>query len=407
MTALPQRFDQAMAALLPEPPRALGVAVSGGGDSVALLHLCSLWVARHDCALHVATVDHGLRPEAAQECALVAKHAERVGAPHQVLRWSWDGTGNLQDRARQARQDLLGAWARAHGISHIALGHTRDDQAETLLMRLKRGSGVDGMAAMSPSRMQDGLTWLRPMLDLRRDTLRDHLRSIGWAWAEDASNHDTRFERVRMRQAMTALGLNADRLAETAAHMAAARHVLDHAAHQAATAILRQENGDMVLERQALNALPQDTRERLVAAALCWVGQTHYRPRLSALRTALANPRATLHGCLLVQNDTELRICREWKAVADLHAPAPGPWDGRWLIDGPAKPGLTTRPLGADGLLQTNRESWLLPRDSLLASPAIWRGSVLIAAPLAGLTPEYRAKCRALPLDWPGSGLSH
>lgn len=396
-----------MAAVLPEPPRALGVAVSGGGDSMALLHLCTLWANQRGCALHVATVDHGLRSEAAQECTLVAEHAERVGAPHQVLRWSWDGTGNLQDRARQARQDLLGAWARAQGIDHIALGHTRDDQAETLLMRLKRGSGVDGLAGMAPARTYDGLTWLRPLLDLRRDTLRDHLRSIGWAWAEDTSNEDTQFERVRMRQAIDTLGLDVDRLAETASHMAAARQVLNHAAQDAAKRLVRAEHGDLVIDLAGLTALAQDTRERLVAAALCWVGNSPYRPRLSALRAALAMPRTTLHGCLMVKDATILRICREWRAVAELHAPAPGLWDSRWQIDGPAQPGLETRALGADGLHQTDRENWLLPRDSLLASPAIWRGSALIAAPLAGLNPEYRAKCRALPLDWPGSGLSH
>jgi tRNA(Ile)-lysidine synthase len=396
-----------MKAILPDPPRALGVAVSGGGDSTALLHMCSLWAARHDCALHVATVDHGLRPEAAQECALVGKHAARIGAVHEVLRWSWDGNGNLQDSARRARQGLIGAWAKARGIGHVALGHTRDDQVETLLMRLKRGSGVDGLAGMAPTRAQNGVTWLRPLLELRRSDLRAHLRAAGWDWAEDASNDDTRFERVRTRQAIAAFGLEIDRLAETAAHMAAARQVLDHAAQDAAKRLVLAEHGDLIVDRAGLITLPQDTRERLVAAALCWVGNMPYRPRLAALRAALTRPRATLHGCLMSQDTRYLRICREWKAVANLHAPAPGPWDGRWQVDGPAQPGLATRPLGDNGLAQTDRAYWLLPRDSLLASPAIWHKDELIAAPLAGLNPEYRAKCRALPLDWPGSGRAH
>lgn len=396
-----------MTALLPEPPDALGLAVSGGGDSMALMHLASLWTARHSCALHVATVDHGLRPEAREECTMVARRCARLGVPHDILPWAWDGRGNLQDRARQARLDLLRGWAQARNISYIAVGHTRDDQAETVLMRLKRGSGVDGLAAMAPARHDGGLTWLRPLLDLRRSALRDYLHGIGWDWAEDGSNADTTFDRVRIRQAIDALGLDVDRLADTAAHMAAARQVLDHAAAQAARDIVTQDHGDLLIDRAGLAALPQDSRERLVAAALCWIGQSPYRPRLAALRAALESARATLHGCLMVQTRDSLRICREWNAVADLSAPAPGPWDGRWQIEGPSQTGLLTRPLGADGAAQTDRTGWLVRRDSVLASPAIWQGPRLIAAPLAGFNPEFRAKCRALPPDWPAQDHAH
>ena len=372
-----------------------------------MLHLASLWAARHGCALHVATVDHGLRPEAQDECALVAAQAARIGATHDILPWVWDGRGNLQDRARRARQNLLGAWAQARGITHIALGHTRDDQAETLLIRLQRGSGVDGLAAMAPVRRDGAVTWLRPLLNIRRNALRAHLRNIGWDWAEDASNSDPQFQRVRTRQAITALGLDVDRLADTAAHMAAARQVLDQAAQQAARDIMTQTHGDVTFDRARLFALPADTRDRLVAAALCFVGNSSYRPRLSALRAAITSSRATLHGCLIAQDTDKVRICREWNAVAALAAPCPGPWDGRWRLDGPAPEGAEIRALGPDGAAQTNRTGWLVPRDSVLASPAIWQGSTLIAAPLAGFTPKFRAKCRALPPDWPAQGHAH
>lgn len=373
---------------------------------MALLHLASCWSKGRDYTVHVATVDHGLRPEAKAECALVAQHAASLGLSHDILPWAWDRRGNLQDSARQARQDLLSTWAQARGIAHIALGHTRNDQAETLLMRLKRGSGVDGLAAMAPARKANGVTWLRPLLDLHRDDLRNHLQSNGWGWAEDASNTDPRFERVRTRQAMAALGLDVDRLADTAAHMAAAREALDHAAQQA-TSVIVQDHGDLVFDRPALFALPLEIRERLVAAALCFISNAPYRPRLTALRAALASPRATLHGCLMVQGPDHLRLTREWKAVADHVAPFPGTWDRRWQIDGPSLAGLETRVLGAEGAGQTDRTDWLLPRDSLLASPAIWQNGTLIAAPLAGLNPEFRAKCRALPPDWPASRHAH
>ena len=393
MSDLADRVARNLDALLPNPPKALGVAVSGGGDSLALMHLASLWAARQGCALHIASVDHGLRPEAAQECALVARHAAGLGAPHDILPWAWDGRGNLQDRARHARQDLLRNWAQTRGVSHIALGHTRDDQAETLLMRLQRGSGVDGLAGMAPARPDGPVTWLRPLLDIRREALRDHLRRMGWDWAEDASNLDPAYERVRTRQAISALGLDVDRLAETAAHMAAARQVLDHAATQAARDIIAQDQGDLVFARERLSALPSDTRERLVAAALCWVGQSPYRPRLAALRAALDRPRATLHGCLLVQRGDSLRICREWNAGGRYRGPLPRPlgWalarltarnqmaqkSAPWGPRGPHKP---------TGLHGGCHESRSCP------SPAIWQDKRLIAAPLAGMPPRISGK---------------
>jgi tRNA(Ile)-lysidine synthase len=407
LSDLARAFDRAMAALLPDPPAALGLAVSGGGDSMALLHLANHWAAQRDCKLHVATVDHGLRPEAAQECTLVARHAAMIGAPHDILAWEWDHQGNLQASARQARHALLSDWAKGRGIGHICLGHTRDDQAETVLMRLQRGSGVDGLAGMAAQTQHDGLTWLRPLLGLHRAALRDHLRAVGWDWADDPSNDDTRFARVRARQTIEHLALDVDRLAETATHMAQARAVLDHVAAQAARTLVQQDHGDLVLDTAGLRALLPDTRDRLLSAALCWVGQNAYRPRLTALHAAMETPRATLHGCLMVQHGGKLRICREWNAVAQMVTPAPGQWDGRWQIDGPMADGLEIRALGAHGIAQTNRAAWLVPRESALASPSVWDGNRLLSAPLAGLDGEFRANCRALPADWPAYNRAH
>ena len=141
----------------------LGVAVSGGGDSVALLLMLAT-VARGR-PLAAVTVDHGLRPESGDEAAAVEALCAARGIPHATLRWNgWDGAGNLQDRARQARRTLIGAWARANGIGAVALGHTLDDQAETFLMRLARGSGVDGLSGMAPATRAEGVLWLRPLL---------------------------------------------------------------------------------------------------------------------------------------------------------------------------------------------------------------------------------------------------
>lgn len=381
-------------------PLRLGVAVSGGGDSVALMLVLHGWAQAHGVALHVATVDHGLRAAAAQEAAFVARLAADLGLPCAVLRWTQGGAarGNLQGAARAARYRLLGAWAQAAGLSHVALGHTQDDQAETFLMRLARGSGVDGLSCMAAARQAQGVVWLRPLLEVPRAALRDHLSARGVGWVDDPSNDDTRFDRVRARQALAALaplGLDAAGLAQTAARMARARGALAQTAFAAAEGMLRLDRGDVLLDRAALMALPDDLRDRLLAHALCVVGNTPYRPRLAALHRLCdrlaAGQGDTLHGARILCG-AQLRITREWQAVRAAVA-APGQrWDGRWQVAAPAGAGpWEVRALGPAGLaLCPEWRATGLPRPSLIAGPAIWRDARLIAAPLAGLGENWR-----------------
>ncbi len=397
-TTLPlqARFAQAMDAL--EPPGRLGLAVSGGGDSMALMALAQRWGKAHLC---VATVDHGLRPEAAQEAEMVAQAAHDLGLAHVTLQWrGWDGQGNLQDRARTARRFLLREWAQAEGLSAVLTGHTRDDQAETVLMRLARGSGVDGLAGMAARYCEAGLLWLRPLLDMSRAELRAWLQAQGGRWCDDPGNDDLRFDRIKARQALVALaplGLSADRLVQTAQRMRDASCVLEQSASQSACRIARYAQGDIIFDAPAFDALPADTRHRLAASALCQIASRPYRPRLARLRAALASSCVTLHGCLVTRNATELRITREAQAVRATVAQCGGIWDGRWQIipppDHSAAAALEIRALGQAGLAQCpDRSLWKLPRRSLLASPAVWLHDQLVAAPLAGMGTDWQMR---------------
>lgn len=391
----------------------IGLAVSGGGDSMAMLWLIAPWARAQGLPVAVATVDHGLREGAAEEAAFVARVCAGIGLPHEVLRWrGWDGRGNLQACAREARYGLLTGWARGRGIGTVALGHTMDDQAETVLLRLARGSGVDGLAGMAALREQGGLRWVRPLLGLRREALRDFLRQEGRDWREDPSNAAERFDRVKARRALALLaplGVDAEGLSATAERLAVARAALERHAREAVAEVGRIEGGDVVLARPGFDLLPEETRLRILSDAIRWVGGAVYRPRLGGLQAAVAAlataRRHSLQGTIVTRTTAAWRVGREWAAVRGLRAPLGEVWDGRWRVEGPEVPGVEVRALGEAGLAAC--PAWRatgLARATLVTTPAVWRGEVLVAAPLAGRAEGWSARIVA---DFQGAPVSH
>lgn len=400
---------EVLCAALPGGMDRAGIAVSGGGDSMALMHLLADWARAHRVALRVATVDHGLRPDAAIEAALVARQAAALGLAHDLLQWrGHDGRGNLQAQARAARYALLADWAQGHGLPHVCLGHTMDDQAETVLQRLARGSGVDGLAAMAPARPDPvaGVVWLRPLLGIRRAALRGWLAARGLTWAEDPGNDDPRFGRIAIRQALAqgaVPGLDVARLSATAVRMGAAARVLQDVAHAAAQDILSVEHGGIAFEATPFATLRDDTRWRLLAAAIRRVSGQPYRPRLATLQSAasaaFAGHRQTLGGCILSRSRGRIWIDREPAALHGLCKPAPGDWDGRWRLTGTAAPGTHLAALGPEGLAQ--RPGWRQTgarRTPLLTMPGVWRGAELLAAPTLPGTPQGETDWRSFSL---------
>jgi tRNA(Ile)-lysidine synthase len=312
--------------------------------------------------------------------------------------------GNLQQAARMARKSLIATWAGQHGIGHVATGHTRDDQAETFLLRLARGSGVDGLCAMYAVEQDFGLSWIRPLLHARRRELQAYLTHEGIVWVEDPSNEDTRFERIRMRQALgflEDLGLGVERLSATALGLQSAREGLEAATLALAkTAAVPTEAGSVILQSEVFAAAPCEYRRRLLAHCLKWVSCARYRPRLAALDRgldALANGVAhTLHGCVISKDRKgRVEITREVSGIShsrDFEAP----FDGRWQVSGPQdRARLHLAPLGDAGLGQCrNWRASAYSRAALLSSPSIWYNDELIAAPLADMAHGW--SCRLL-----------
>jgi tRNA(Ile)-lysidine synthase len=302
-----------------ENSRGLILAVSGGPDSTALLVLAARWGKRLKRApkLVAVTIDHGLRPEAAREAAAVKRLARRLGIAHRTLRWRGrkPKTG-LQEAARAARYRLLAQAAASAGYAHILTGHTLDDQAETVLFRLARGSGIMGLAAMAQvSPLPIGADrmgfLLRPLLHVPKARLVATLQAAGISYSEDPSNLDPRFTRSRLRALMPQLereGLSAHGLSRFAARMRRADATIEFAVAAARDALAPEpwpERGPVRFDIGRFASLPAEVAVRLLGRAIAWTGSegpvelAKLESLYAAMRQAASHLRRTLAGSLI------------------------------------------------------------------------------------------------------------
>jgi tRNA(Ile)-lysidine synthase len=326
--------------LVDEP--ALVLAVSGGPDSTALLILAAGWRKRRNRGprLLAVTVDHGLRPESRAEAAAVQQLAHTLAVRHRTLRWRGPKPATrLQEKAREARYRLLAAAARGARASCIVTAHTRDDQAETVILRLARGSGPGGLAGMArsmplaPAFQRVGasrkpaapyLKLVRPLLDVPKTRLLATLRAASVNFAEDTSNVDPRFTRVRVRRLMPLLareGLDARRLALLAARIRRAEEAIEAAVAAAWERVGRQESAEarLVVGPADYLALPHEVALRLLGRAIATFGNEgpvelgKLELLESALRAALAAQvrfRRTLAGAVVTFSRDRLVVER-------------------------------------------------------------------------------------------------
>lgn len=397
----------------------IALAVSGGADSMALMVLAAEWQRRAPPPapeLTVLTVDHGLRPESTAEAQQVGREAARRGLPHRVLPWSGPKPkADLQAAARIARYGLMTAHCRAEGIEALAAAHTADDQAETMLMRLARGSGLDGLAAMAPASERDGIALLRPLLDVPRARLIASLRERGLGWIEDPSNADRRFERVRLRAALRAaepLGLTPKNLSLAARRLGRARLALE----QTTAALLRDglavyPSGHGELALPALLEAPQEIAIRVLTAMAEMFGGGARPARLArveALEDELrrgSGRQATLGGAVFAVRGGLLRAAREFGRMPTAPVPLPEAgkllWDGRFLLSASAGD-VTVAPLGPEGLrrLRSAGAGLTIPARIAWTLPALHRGDALVFVPAAQFEgqppPEWLTGCEAV-----------
>ncbi len=298
---------------------ALMLGVSGGPDSTALMVLAARWRARlkHGPKLIAVTVDHGLRPEGAKEALAVKLLARAFGVAHRTLRWTGDKpTTGVQEAARAARYGMFAKVSRRTGVRHVLVAHSLDDQAETVLFRVARGSGVTGlrgMARVSPLPVcgAKDVVLVRPLLTVPKSRLIATLKEAGIPFADDPSNRDPRFTRPRLRQLMPGLaaeGLDSQRLSTLARRMARTDAALEQVADDA---MARLGPGPIDVPQYA--KLPAEVSLRVLGRLIAAVG--HEGPvelgKLESLHEAIAaggRMRRTLAGALITLGAGRLTV---------------------------------------------------------------------------------------------------
>lgn len=435
------------------------LAVSGGSDSTALMVLLADWLrqSRQDSVPHVIlTVDHGLRAQSAAEARAVAAQAAALGFRHATL--AWDGpkpqTG-IQAAAREARYHLMSDYMRAHGIALLFTAHTRDDQAETLLMRLARGSGVDGLSGMERlaclgnfgpgERDETGVRRIaRPLLGVPKASLRATLEARGMRWIEDPSNQSPAFERSRLRAArgrLDALGLTDAMLVLSATRLRRARRALNRMAESffnpSAGAVSIDRCGYFTIDRIKLRKAEAEITVRVMGLAIAAAGggdEAVPLGKLEAIVEALCSGDASVPGkwtlarAMVTASDQIVSIEREPGRVPlpqlTLEPGAKALWDGRfWVKASPSLEGgsVEVRALGETALGELRRLGAVAsraPSRVIGMVPSVWRGASLVAVPSLeySTSPDRRDAFAAdfigigkigrnlQWLDWPGGG---
>ena len=376
----------------------IGIGVSGGGDSMALLLLASEWALRNDRCIKVATVDHGLRSGSSSECEYVKKICTDLSIEHTTLKWLEKPIGNLQNSARKARHRLFTEWITKKKLCLVMLGHTLDDNAETIMIRLIRGSGIDGLTGISKTKKLNGLDIFRPLLSFSRKDLRSYLQVKNTRWIDEPSNFDERFERIKIRNVLPQLskiGLTPIKFVALANHMARAKDAINsEVVTFTRLNVIQRPWGDLEIGHYVFTGIPEEYQLRLLSEALRWISGSIYRPRFSSLERLLKNIRdeklglgVCLMGCIIKYKEKKIIFSREFSAIENRISITKDSfiWENRWKLEVHPKKvnNALIGPLGKDGLKKVLKNNDTeVPTSALICSVAMFEGGHVSCVPI-------------------------
>ena len=374
----------------------------------------------------VVTVDHRLRENSATEAATVSSWAAARGLEHKTLQWQ--GTkklGNIQAQARQARYERIGEWMKENSIQSLVTGHTLDDHAETFLIRLARGSGLEGLTGMSastpfPSPMYRDLTLLRPLLGFAHERLKETLRLLDQPWIEDPTNSNPRYLRAQLRDltpSLHAVGITPEKLAATMQHLGRANDAIRAQSYELIGRAAPIERwGYALIDVNEYRKAPPEVALRALSRLLQTIGGQNYPPEFESIENTLKWLRGkdgllmgrTLGGCRLHKKPGEQVLVAREEADAqnattlELHPGGEGLWDGRFVVTIPQSEMFgpyRVQAINDDALRQLGRKGEfppLEPNRIAKTLPCIWRGDVCIAAPTLKAMDNFPATVRFL-----------
>lgn len=316
------KFINKMAIFAPfELCPSIGLAISGGGDSMALLLLLREWTIISGAKIIALTVDHKLRQESAQEAQYVKQVCKDLGVEHHIIEWhhSEKIRYNLQSEARKFRYDSLTGFCKKHQIMHLAVAHNLEDQAETFLMNLNKGSGLDGLSAMPSATYRNGIRIVRPLLEFSRQELREYLLSNHVEWVDDPSNDNERFNRVRLRNLVANDEIFTKRIALSASHLGAVRLVYEkHIAELLANVVTLHQAGFCTMDFARFLSLKHDDAVRILMQVTVTIGNNKNKPRFESLLAVFERVKLsrqgkiiTFNNCNIVRHQKELFVYKE------------------------------------------------------------------------------------------------
>ncbi|QKX01270.1 tRNA lysidine(34) synthetase TilS [Wolbachia endosymbiont of Dipetalonema caudispina] len=328
----------------------VAVAVSGGVDSITLLHLMISWTQKRQCSPPVVlTVNHGLRPESKKEADFVLNYAKKLGIRESfILNWEKQKNvkGNIQSQARKARYKLLTEWCKNNNIKYLLIAHHKDDQAETFLLKLERGSGMDGLSSMDCSFFFNGINILRPLLNLSRNEIEKYANFHQLKWIEDKSNQNLKYRRTLHRNLLKASDdhkLLTERICLTAFHIKRAVKALMHYTRLAFNDCVNFNNlGYIEIILSKFYKLPEEIALRLLLYSIMVISSKHYKPRYNSLIAIFnkilqkdTNVQCTLFECKIKKYKENILIIRESSKIKKevlINLPLDGPikWDNRF-----------------------------------------------------------------------------
>lgn len=404
---LQELFNDAMQRLGPfeENPR-VAVALSGGSDSLCLTFLLQNWIRENKGTLIALTVDHGLRPESAQEALDVNSWMKQQGIDHHILQWEGEKPkSRLQEKARNARYQLLENWCHNNGILHLFFGHNAEDQNETTLFRLLRGSGIDGLAGMSAIVEKKYVRILRPLLNVSRETLRQKLREKNQKWIDDSSNSSLQYTRIRLRNMLeryTDEGMSPARLTSLSQRQGHGRIALEQETHRfLVKSVLVFPEGYALLNPNHLNQIPQDILMRALSWILMTIGSRAYPPRTDQLKrlhqAVLSGSNVgvrTCWGCIILKRRDKILFVRESGRIAQqilLGTDLRAYWDNRFAICWPLSLTLGQQDFR---IAKLGKKGWQqivallcdplkkrIPAYAGYALPAVWEADIVRTVP--------------------------